>query len=128
MRGSGGMGSNRVGFVPTGKDAQQSEWRDHDELTGVRKSGYNSGYDRIIMNPPCDAEHVQHAYSLLKPGGRLVTIMGEGVFYGQDKKAVALCASPAYRNGRCLRSNKSPDQFTKTEDELGLIRKQEDWR
>lgn len=63
--------------------------RDRDELTGVRKSGYNSGYDRIIMNPPCDAEHVQHAYSLLKPGGRLVAIMGEGVFYGQDKKAVA---------------------------------------
>lgn len=50
-------------------------------------------YDRIIMNPPFgdrrDAEHVQHAYSLLKPGGRLVAIMGEGVFYGQDKKAQA---------------------------------------
>ena len=50
-------------------------------------------YDRIIMNPPFsnrrDAEHVQHAYTLLKPGGRLVAIMGEGVFFGQDKKAVA---------------------------------------
>ncbi|MBK7814499.1 MAG: methyltransferase [Rhodocyclaceae bacterium] len=32
-------------------------------------------YDRIVLNPPFsdrrDAEHVQHAYSLLKPGGRL---------------------------------------------------------
>ena len=50
-------------------------------------------YDRIIMNPPFsdrrDAEHVQHAYSLLTPGGRLVAIMGEGVFFGQDKKAKA---------------------------------------
>ena len=50
-------------------------------------------YDRIVMNPPFsnrrDAEHVQHAYSLLKPGGRLVAIMGEGVFYGQDRKAQA---------------------------------------
>lgn len=50
-------------------------------------------YDRIIMNPPFsdrrDAEHVQHAYSLLKPDGRLVAIMGEGVFFGQDKKAQA---------------------------------------
>lgn len=49
------------------------------------------GYDRIIMNPPFsdrrDALHVQHAYDLLKPGGRLVSIMGEGVFFGQDKKA-----------------------------------------
>lgn len=50
-------------------------------------------YDRIIMNPPFsnrrDADHVRHAYSLLKPGGRLVAIMGEGVFFGQDKKAVS---------------------------------------
>lgn len=51
------------------------------------------GYDRIIMNPPFsdrrDAEHVRHAYDLLRPGGRLVAIMGEGVFFGQDKKAQA---------------------------------------
>lgn len=51
----------------------------------------DGGYDRIIMNPPFgdrrDALHVQHAYDLLNPGGRLVTIMGEGVFFGQDKKA-----------------------------------------
>lgn len=49
------------------------------------------GYDRILMNPPFsdrrDADHVQHAYSLLKPGGRLVAIMGEGVFFGKDKSA-----------------------------------------
>lgn len=48
-------------------------------------------YDRIVMNPPFgdrrDAQHVMHAYSLLKPGGRMVAIMGEGVFFGQDKKA-----------------------------------------
>jgi hypothetical protein len=48
-------------------------------------------YDRIVMNPPFsdrrDAEHVRHAYTLLKPGGRVVAIMGEGVFFGSDKKA-----------------------------------------
>ncbi len=48
-------------------------------------------YDRIVMNPPFsnrrDADHVRHAYGLLKPGGRLVAIMGEGVFFGSDKKA-----------------------------------------
>jgi hypothetical protein len=35
-------------------------------------------YDVIIMNPPFDGhtyiEHIQHAWSLLKPGGRLVAI------------------------------------------------------
>jgi len=50
-------------------------------------------YDRIIMNPPFsdrrDAQHVMHAYTLLKDGGRIVSIMGEGVFFGQDKKAQA---------------------------------------
>ena len=50
-------------------------------------------YDRILMNPPfekmADAEHVMHAYSLLRPAGRLVAIMGEGVFTNSLKKAVA---------------------------------------
>lgn len=48
-------------------------------------------YDVILMNPPFekrqDAEHVQRAYSMLAPGGRLVAIMGEGVFFGSDTKA-----------------------------------------
>lgn len=43
-------------------------------------------FDKIIMNPPFerlqDIDHVRHAYSLLKPGGRLLAIMagnkGEG--------------------------------------------------
>jgi hypothetical protein len=52
----------------------------------------DASYDRIIMNPPFsdrrDIEHVKHAYSLLKQGGRLVSVMGEGAFFGQDQKAV----------------------------------------
>lgn len=40
---------------------------------------HKGAYDRIIMNPPFekhqDVEHVKHAFSLLKPGGRLVSIM-----------------------------------------------------
>jgi hypothetical protein len=50
-------------------------------------------YDRIIMNPPfengADGDHVRHAYELLNPGGRLVSIMGEGTFSRRDKKATA---------------------------------------
>lgn len=49
------------------------------------------GYDRILMNPPFsdgrDIQHVRHAYDLLKPGGRLVAIMGEGAFFQQNKRA-----------------------------------------
>jgi len=46
-------------------------------------------YDAIIMNPPFsdnqDIEHVRHAFDLLKPGGRLVAIMGEGAFFRGGK-------------------------------------------
>lgn len=88
MRGLGGLGSNRVRLE---EDGGRVTYHDRDDLTGTRKNGANSGYDRIIMNPPFgdrrDAAHVRHAYSLLKPGGRLVAIMGEGVFFGSDKKA-----------------------------------------
>lgn len=43
------------------------------------------------MNPPFanlqDVDHVTHAFNFLKPGGRLVAIMGEGAFFRQDRKA-----------------------------------------
>lgn len=52
---------------------------------------FEGNYDRIIMNPPFekgqDIDHVQHAYNLLKPGGRVVAIMSEGPFFRGDKKA-----------------------------------------
>ncbi len=48
-------------------------------------------YDRIVMNPPFenlqDIDHVRHAYDLLKPGGKFVSIMSESPFFRSDKKA-----------------------------------------
>lgn len=48
-------------------------------------------YDRVLMNPPFekgqDMAHVQRAYDMLKPGGKMVAIMGEGAFYRGDKQA-----------------------------------------
>ena len=50
-------------------------------------------YDAVIMNPPfsnrLDAAHIMRAWDMLKPGGRLVAIAGEGVFFGSDAKATA---------------------------------------
>ncbi|NLZ40869.1 MAG: hypothetical protein GX886_06390, partial [Comamonadaceae bacterium] len=91
----GGMGSSRVMLRPLKPDGtpdmRLGEFYDREDLTGIRHRGTESGYDRIIMNPPFsdrrDAEHVRHAYTLLRPGGRIVAIMGEGVFFGQDKRA-----------------------------------------
>jgi phospholipid N-methyltransferase len=47
-------------------------------------------YNKIIMNPPFengqDIDHVNHALSLLKDGGKLVAIVSEGPFFRQYKK------------------------------------------
>ncbi len=49
-------------------------------------------FDRIYMNPPFeemqDVDHVMHAYDLLRPGGRMVSVMSNSPFFRTDKKAV----------------------------------------
>jgi protein-L-isoaspartate O-methyltransferase len=51
-------------------------------------------YDAIIMNPPFskrqDAQHVVKAYKHLKPGGRLIALVGAGTWAASDKKAQQL--------------------------------------
>lgn len=51
------------------------------------------GYDRIVMNPPFsrqqDIDHVTHAYKLLAPGGRLVSVMAASVQFRTNKKTKA---------------------------------------
>lgn len=48
-------------------------------------------YDRIIMNPPFenlqDIDHVRHAYSTLKEGGVLVSVMGAAPFFRNGVKS-----------------------------------------
>jgi 16S rRNA G1207 methylase RsmC len=48
-------------------------------------------FDRVLMNPPFehgrDMDHVQHAYSQLARGGRLVAVMSEGPFFRSDQRA-----------------------------------------
>jgi predicted RNA methylase len=54
-------------------------------------------YDRVVMNPPfarqADIQHVTHAYRFLKPGGRLVAVMSNGVTFRN---------TAAYREFRAL--------------------------
>jgi SAM-dependent methyltransferase len=50
-------------------------------------------YDAIVMNPPwsggADVRHVMRAYTLLKPGGRLVALMSMHPSFAQDKASQA---------------------------------------
>jgi hypothetical protein len=65
-----------------------------------------------VMNPPFanfqDIAHVRAAFNLLEPGGRSVAVMGEGVFFRQDRKAedsTGRCSkSKAPRSRRCPRN------------------------
>lgn len=75
-----------------------SELVDH-----LRKKGFNatqsdfmqweptSKFHAVIMNPPfsngADADHVRRAYDFIMDGGIIVAIMGEGVFFRNDRKA-----------------------------------------
>ncbi|HVR02798.1 MAG TPA: DUF3560 domain-containing protein [Polyangia bacterium] len=47
-------------------------------------------FDRVVMNPPfaggADVEHVTHALTLLRPGGRLVAVMSAGVRFRSDRR------------------------------------------
>jgi len=92
MRGSSG---ERVMFIPMGKSDRQGEYVRRSDLIGVERRGHGGKFDTVLMNPPFeriegvgaqDAAHVQRAYDMLAPGGRLVAIMGEGVFFRSYKQ------------------------------------------
>lgn len=50
-------------------------------------------FDRVVMNPPFqrgeDVRHILHARSMLKPGGRLVSLCYDGVKQNRDLRPLA---------------------------------------
>lgn len=79
-------------------------------------------YDRIIMNPPfedyADVLHIQHAYSLLKPGGRLVSIMASSAFQNEHKRAKDF---RAWLDDKDVRFWKNPDgAFLESDRKTGV--------
>ncbi|WP_051812149.1 class I SAM-dependent methyltransferase [Kitasatospora sp. MBT63] len=72
----------------------------------IRKAGYarevitgdflkrprRPAYDAVVMNPPFakrqDLRHVLHAEGFVRPGGKLVAIMSEGITFWSDRAAV----------------------------------------
>ena len=85
---------------------------------------FNPGaiYDRIVMNPPFedgqDMAHVQHARTLLAPGGKLVAITSEGPFFRTDQDSRDFRAMLAAADASSERSPDGvfagPDAFRKT--------------
>ena len=52
---------------------------------------WKAPFDAICMNPPfrngADVDHVTHAFSLLRPGGRLAAVVSESPFFRTTAKA-----------------------------------------
>jgi len=50
-------------------------------------------FDRIVANPPFtknqDIDHIRHMHSMLKPGGKLVSVASKSWTFGTQKKQVA---------------------------------------
>jgi predicted RNA methylase len=64
-------------------------------------------FDSIVMNPPfslpgralADVEHVERAFTFLRPGGRLVAIMSAGITFRSDRRSKAFRATVAQHDG-----------------------------
>jgi len=78
-----------IEFVPRLCDILGAKGLKHDCLDFLEWK--RTEYDRIVMNPPFengqDIEHVRHAFSLLREGGRIVSIISCGPFFRSDRKA-----------------------------------------
>lgn len=61
------------------------------EIVATDFMAYEGYHDCFVMNPPFsqDAEHVQHAYEHLNPGGCIVAIVSPALFNGNTARAVA---------------------------------------
>ncbi len=50
-------------------------------------------FDRVVANPPFtknqDIDHIKHMFSMLKPGGKIVSIASKSWIHGSQKKQVA---------------------------------------
>ncbi len=56
------------------------------------KTTHLDHFDVVAMNPPfsgqADIDHVRHAFAMLRPGGRLVSVMSASVTFRTNKKTV----------------------------------------
>ena len=72
-------------FAALAGDARLGSVRREDFLTVTP----DATYDRVVMNPPfakqADIHHVTHALQFLKPGGLLVSVMGVGITFRDNR-------------------------------------------
>jgi protein-L-isoaspartate O-methyltransferase len=68
------------------------------------QQGYGEAFDAVVMNPPyengLDGIHVRFAWDLVKPGGRLVALVGAGLFFRENQRDQAFRDWLSDVNGR----------------------------
>lgn len=74
-------------------NAGQASWNFWGQDFLGAQPGDSPAFDLVLMNPPfarqADIDHVLHAMTFLKPGGRLVAVMSASVMFRTNKKTVA---------------------------------------
>lgn len=82
---NGDLATRAVRNVPDPVDILNTDFMDDEWLQHLTEQ---EKFDRIIMNPPfekrADAKHVLRAFELLKPGGRLVSVMAASVMFRRE--------------------------------------------
>lgn len=86
--------ANAVGIEQSASLAEIANLKGNDVQQGdFLETRPMSAPDKVVMNPPFekgqDIDHVRHAFEIVKPGGRVVAIMSEGVFFRSGKKETA---------------------------------------
>lgn len=76
----------------------------HDQVDFLQWAPKHKGeFQRVCMNPPFsrqqDIAHVVEAMECLRPGGRLVAIMSNGITFRRDAKTKAFAAAVALMGG-----------------------------
>lgn len=81
---------DELGFMYVHEADFLTLWCDSGHKHFGRYVAENGGFDAILMNPPFagqeDIDHVLHAYGMLRPGGRLVSVMSAGVAFRENHK------------------------------------------
>ena len=82
--------------------------------------------NKIIMNPPFtkqqDIDHILHAYSLLNPGGILVSVVSEAPFFRENKKSTDFRQFLHYNDAEIIKNPEGTFKASGTRVKTRLIK------
>lgn len=82
-------------------------------------------FDKVIMNPPfkkrSDIRHVLRAFSMLKPGGKLVSVMPSGITFRQDSLTKNFIDNMKSMSSKFVIKELPPKSFSKSGTDVNTV-------